>query len=30
MVQNAAPDVVISEIEAMIGGMRVATAAGTR
>jgi pimeloyl-ACP methyl ester carboxylesterase len=29
MVQNAAPDVVISEIEAMIGGMRVATAAAT-
>jgi pimeloyl-ACP methyl ester carboxylesterase len=30
MVQNAVPDVVISEIEAMIGGMQARTAAATR
>jgi pimeloyl-ACP methyl ester carboxylesterase len=30
MVQNAAPDVVISEIEAMIGGMQARTVAATR
>jgi hypothetical protein len=29
-VQNAAPDVVISEIEAMIGGMQARTAVATR
>ena len=30
MVQNAAPDVVIAEIEAMIGGMQARTAVATR